>query len=152
MVECGITPLRPWLSGAPPGKTRATVSKKHQITRHPWRTSPPLRPSLSFRYTHLLDKSRDGREHRRCGRKVSCSGQGCDRELSLWWKCLQAEPCQTHPRRSFTETVIPVLPPQVRYEEVNGRSSLAIRGQSLTQLGHWLVPLPRACWRATGSR
>jgi len=22
------------------------------FTRHPWRTSPPLRPSLSFRYTH----------------------------------------------------------------------------------------------------
>src|SRR5258707_8058311 len=32
--------------------TRAKSSnRKHQITRHPWRTSPPLRPSLSFRYT-----------------------------------------------------------------------------------------------------
>src|SRR5258708_1350916 len=26
--------------------------RKHQITRHPCRTSPPLPPSLSFRYTH----------------------------------------------------------------------------------------------------
>src|SRR5216683_4196550 len=29
-----------------------SANRKHQITRHPWRTSPPLRPSLSFRYTH----------------------------------------------------------------------------------------------------
>src|SRR6202158_2030921 len=28
-----------------------SANRKHQITRHPWRTSPPLRPSLSFRYT-----------------------------------------------------------------------------------------------------
>jgi transposase InsO family protein len=29
----------------------SSANRKHQITRHPWRTSPPLRPSLSFRYT-----------------------------------------------------------------------------------------------------
>src|SRR5665647_479859 len=28
-----------------------SANRKYQITRHPWRTSPPLRPSLSFRYT-----------------------------------------------------------------------------------------------------
>ncbi|MGB6396992.1 MAG: hypothetical protein WBF73_15105 [Bradyrhizobium sp.] len=28
-----------------------SANRKHQITRHPWRTSPPLRQSLSFRYT-----------------------------------------------------------------------------------------------------
>ena len=28
-----------------------SANRKHQITRHPGRTSPPLRPSLSFRYT-----------------------------------------------------------------------------------------------------
>src|SRR5258706_4791225 len=33
-------------------------NRKHQITRHPWRTSPPLRPSLSFRYTQVA-KARD---------------------------------------------------------------------------------------------
>jgi hypothetical protein len=30
-----------------------SANRKHQITRHPWRTSPPLRPNLSFRYTQL---------------------------------------------------------------------------------------------------
>jgi hypothetical protein len=33
------------------------------------------------------------------------------------------------------ETVMPVLSPQVRYEEVNGPSSVAVRGQSLTLNG-----------------
>jgi hypothetical protein len=30
--------------------TRQLANRKRQITRHSWRTSPPLRPSLSFRY------------------------------------------------------------------------------------------------------
>src|SRR5216683_2558573 len=30
-----------------------SANRKHQITRHPWRTSPPLRPRLSFRYTQV---------------------------------------------------------------------------------------------------
>src|ERR1700682_1645064 len=34
------------------GHSPNSANRKHQITRHPWRTSPPLRPSLSFRYTH----------------------------------------------------------------------------------------------------
>src|ERR1700722_13930240 len=34
------------------------------------------------------------------------------------------------------ETVMPVLSPQVRYEDINGPSSVAVRGQSLTQLRH----------------
>jgi hypothetical protein len=33
------------------GFSSGSANRKHQITRHPWRTSPPLRPSLSFRYT-----------------------------------------------------------------------------------------------------
>src|SRR6202011_946139 len=33
------------------GHSPNSANRKHQITRHPWRTSPPLRPSLSFRYT-----------------------------------------------------------------------------------------------------
>src|SRR6202521_429532 len=36
-------------SGVSPG----SANRKHQITRHPWRTSSPLRPSLSFRYTQV---------------------------------------------------------------------------------------------------
>src|ERR1700686_4741353 len=36
------------------GHSPNSANRKHQITRHPWRTSPPLRPSLSFRYTHLI--------------------------------------------------------------------------------------------------
>src|SRR5258706_7497158 len=31
-----------------------SANRKHQITCHPWRTSPPLRPSLSFRYTQVF--------------------------------------------------------------------------------------------------
>jgi hypothetical protein len=34
------------------------------------------------------------------------------------------------------ETVMPVLSQQVRYEGVNGPSSVAVRGPSLTQTGH----------------
>src|SRR5665647_2462538 len=33
------------------GHSPNSANRKHQITRHPWRTSPPLRPNLSFRYT-----------------------------------------------------------------------------------------------------
>src|SRR6478752_92852 len=33
------------------GHSPNSANRKHQITRHPRRTSPPLRPSLSFRYT-----------------------------------------------------------------------------------------------------
>ena len=33
------------------GLSPNSANRKHQITRHPWRTSPPLRPSLSVRYT-----------------------------------------------------------------------------------------------------
>src|ERR1700693_4107615 len=40
ILEQGCTSLSP-----------NSATRKHQITRHPWRTSPPLRPSLSFRYT-----------------------------------------------------------------------------------------------------
>jgi hypothetical protein len=38
--------------------------------------------------------------------------------------------------RCWQETVMPVLSPQVRYEGMNGPSSVAVRGPSLTQLGH----------------
>jgi hypothetical protein len=31
-----------------------SANRKHQITCHPWRTSPSLRPGLSFRYTWVL--------------------------------------------------------------------------------------------------
>src|ERR1700682_1601056 len=34
------------------GFSPGSANRKHQITRHPWRTSAPLRPSLSFRSTH----------------------------------------------------------------------------------------------------
>jgi len=34
------------------GHSPNSANRKHQITRHPRRTSPPLRPSLSFWYTH----------------------------------------------------------------------------------------------------
>src|ERR1700738_2243377 len=37
-----------------PGFSPGSANRKHQITRHPWRTSPPLRPSLSFWYTQRL--------------------------------------------------------------------------------------------------
>src|SRR5665647_2830787 len=40
ILEQGCTSLSP-----------NSANRKHQITRHPWRTSPPLRTSLSFRYT-----------------------------------------------------------------------------------------------------
>src|ERR1700739_1272026 len=33
------------------GFSSGSANRKHQITRHPCRASPPLRPSLSFRYT-----------------------------------------------------------------------------------------------------
>ena len=35
------------------------------------------------------------------------------------------------------ETVMPVPSAQVRYEEINGPSSVAVQGQSLTQRGHF---------------
>src|SRR5450759_4653210 len=35
-----------------------SANRKHQITRHPWWTSPPLRPSLSFRYTQDTAKKK----------------------------------------------------------------------------------------------
>jgi hypothetical protein len=35
------------------GLSPNSANRKHQITRHPGRTSPPLRPCLSFRYTQL---------------------------------------------------------------------------------------------------
>src|ERR1700722_12189586 len=44
ILEQGCTSLSP-----------NSANRKHQITRHPWRTSPPLRPSLSFRYTQGRD-------------------------------------------------------------------------------------------------
>ena len=33
------------------GLSPNSANRNDQITRHPWRTSPPLRPSLNFRYT-----------------------------------------------------------------------------------------------------
>src|ERR1700722_9901774 len=36
------------------GHSPNSANRKHQITRHPWRTSPPLRPNLGFRYTQDL--------------------------------------------------------------------------------------------------
>src|SRR5882757_4751686 len=42
-------------AGHPPN----SANRKHQITRRPWRTSPQLRPSLSFRYTQGMAKSFD---------------------------------------------------------------------------------------------
>src|ERR1700692_3054567 len=39
------------------GHSPNSANRKHQITRHPWRTSPPLRPSLSFRYTQPPDEA-----------------------------------------------------------------------------------------------
>src|SRR3981189_2909977 len=42
------SPVRARYAGHSPNSAK----RKHQITRHPWRTSPPpLHPSLSFRYT-----------------------------------------------------------------------------------------------------
>jgi hypothetical protein len=38
------------------GHSPNSANWEHQITGHPWRTSPPLRPSLSFRYTQVLQK------------------------------------------------------------------------------------------------
>jgi hypothetical protein len=38
--------------------------------------------------------------------------------------------------RVWRETVMAVLSPQVRYEEANGPSSVAVRGPSWTQRGH----------------
>jgi hypothetical protein len=38
------------------GHSPNSAKRKHQITRHPWRTSPSLRPCLSFRYTQLLGR------------------------------------------------------------------------------------------------
>src|ERR1700682_5305177 len=40
------------------GHSPNSANRKHQITRHPWRTSPPLRPSLSFRYTQDVPMQR----------------------------------------------------------------------------------------------
>jgi transposase InsO family protein len=34
-----------------PISSRNSANRNHQIVRHSWRTLPPLRPSLSFRYT-----------------------------------------------------------------------------------------------------
>src|SRR6202035_970393 len=76
--------LQPWWSavsrlcdpgypGLPRAKPARPSARKHQITRHPWRTSPPLRPSLSFRYTHR--PSRDLFFDLRCGlRSVARTG------------------------------------------------------------------------------
>jgi hypothetical protein len=35
------------------GLSSNSASRKHQLTRPPWRTSSPLRPGLSFRYTQV---------------------------------------------------------------------------------------------------
>src|SRR5882672_8704073 len=49
------------------GHSPNSADRKHQITRHPWRTSPPLRPSLSFRYTQPeFVTSRCFQHRRRC--------------------------------------------------------------------------------------
>jgi Integrase core domain len=39
------------------GFSSGSANRKHRITRHPWRTSPSLRPSLSFRYTQGDDET-----------------------------------------------------------------------------------------------
>jgi hypothetical protein len=41
--------------------------------------------------------------------------------------------------RYWHETVMPVLSAQVRYEEVNGPSFVAVRGPSLTRSRRWIV-------------
>ena len=41
---------------------------------------------------------------------------------------------QTSHFRSWHETVMPVLSPQVRYEDINGPSSVAVRGHRLQQV------------------
>src|SRR5258705_8443142 len=46
-----------------PVSRQNSANRKHQITRHPWRTSPPLRPSLSFRYTQGLLNGRRATTH-----------------------------------------------------------------------------------------
>src|SRR6266446_7079183 len=44
---------------------RDSANRKHQITCHPWRTSPPIRPSLSFRYTQGASIRRNSKCDRR---------------------------------------------------------------------------------------
>src|SRR6266849_2440344 len=36
------------------GFSPGSANRCDQLARHPWRTSPPLRPSLSFRYTQVV--------------------------------------------------------------------------------------------------
>jgi hypothetical protein len=50
---------------------------------------------------------------------------------------LAAAPYRASGLVPWHETVMPVPSPQVRYEEVNGPSSVAVRGPSLTHLRHW---------------
>src|ERR1700722_18225665 len=45
--------------------------------------------------------------------------------------------------RKWHQTVMPVLSPQVRDEEVNGPSSVAVRGPSLTVRTFGVLPSPR---------
>src|ERR1700680_2671246 len=37
------------------GFSPGSANRCDQFTRHPWRTSSPLRPSLSFRYTQVTE-------------------------------------------------------------------------------------------------
>ena len=53
MVECGITPLRPWLSGAPPCKARATeFARRAELVREQHRKADL--PSFSKTRFHDL--------------------------------------------------------------------------------------------------
>src|ERR1700694_2156887 len=49
ILEQGCTSLSP-----------NSANRKHQITRLPWRTSPPLSPNLSFRYTQATKRRHKG--------------------------------------------------------------------------------------------
>ena len=53
-----------------------------------------------------------------------------------------AQVLRNHP--FWHETVMPVPSPQVRYEEMNGPSSVAVRGQSLTHNRSGYPPKLRA--------
>src|SRR5258705_13711369 len=53
-ILCGLLQLRQnasILEQGCAGFSPGSANRWHQFTRHPWRTSPSLRPSLSFRYT-----------------------------------------------------------------------------------------------------
>src|ERR1700739_846732 len=105
------------------GLSSGSANRKHQITRHPWRTSPQIRPSLSFRTS--------GHDHEVGHYDIIDEGT-IKAELYSF-----LDTCDKKVLRNKKSEVIPFAPNKLSVSET---------GEALKALGHVLPTVEQPHW------